>query len=183
MKKIAVFFAESYEEIEALTVVDMCRRADIQTEMVSVTDSLIVTGAHAIPVVMDKKFTEVDFNTLDMIVLPGGWPGTPNLEKVDALMEKVKEFAKAGKYVAAICAAPSILGHLGVLEGKTACSFPGFEEELTGAAVTYDSCAIDGNIITARGMGCAIDFSVEIIRALCGNEKAQEIASKIIYKK
>ena len=183
MKKIAVFFAESYEEIEALTVVDLCRRADIQTEMVSVTDSLTVIGAHAIPVVMDKMLADVDFDTLDMIVLPGGWPGTPNLEKVDALMEKVKAFAEAGKYVAAICAAPSILGHLGILNGKTACCFPGFEEELTGAAVSYNSCETDGNIITARGMGCAIDFSVEIIRALSGSEKAEEIASKIIYKK
>jgi 4-methyl-5(b-hydroxyethyl)-thiazole monophosphate biosynthesis len=183
MKKIAVFFAESYEEIEALTVVDMCRRADIQTEMISVTDSLTVTGAHAIPVKMDKMLSEVDFDALDMIVLPGGWPGTPNLEKVADLMEKVKVFAESGKYVAAICAAPSILGHLGILEGKTACCFPGFEEELTGASVSYNSCEVDGNIITARGMGCAIDFSVEIIRVLAGSEKAEEIASKIIYKK
>ena len=96
MKKIAVFFAESYEEIEALTVVDMCRRADIQTEMVSVTDSLTVTGAHDIPVVMDKMIGEIDFDTLDMIVLPGGWPGTRNLEKAVALMEIVKAFANAG---------------------------------------------------------------------------------------
>ena len=183
MKKIAVFFAESYEEIEALTVVDMCRRAEIQTEMVSVTDSLTVNGAHAIPVVMDKMLADVDFNELDMIVLPGGWLGTPNLEKVGALMEKVKAFAESGKYVAAICAAPSILGHLGILKGKAACCFPGFEEELTGATVSYNSCEVDGNIITARGMGCAIDFSVEIIRALVGSEKAEEIASKIIYKK
>ena len=183
MKKIAVFFAESYEEIEALTVVDMCRRADIQTEMISVTDSLTVIGAHAIPVKMDKMLSEVDFDALDMIVLPGGWPGTPNLEKVADLMEKVKVFAESGKYVAAICAAPSILGHLGILEGKTACCFPGFEEELTGASVSYNSCEVDGNIITARGMGCAIDFSVEIIRVVSGSEKAEEIASKIIYKK
>jgi 4-methyl-5(b-hydroxyethyl)-thiazole monophosphate biosynthesis len=183
MKKIAVFFAESYEEIEALTVVDMCRRADIQTEMISVTDSLTVTGAHAIPVKMDKMLSEVDFDALDMIVLPGGWPGTPNLEKVADFMEKVKVFAESGKYVAAICAAPSILGHLGILAGKTACCFPGFEEELTGASVSYNSCEVDGNIITARGMGCAIDFSVEIIRVLSGSEKAEEIASKIIYKK
>ena len=161
----------------------MCRRADIQTEMVSVTDSLTVNGAHAIPVVMDKMLAEVDFNELDMIVLPGGWPGTPNLKKVEALMEKVKAFAESGKYVAAICAAPSILGHLGILQGKTACCFPGFEEELTGATVSYNSCEVDGNIITARGMGCAIDFSVEIIRAMVGSEKAEEIASKIIYKK
>lgn len=181
MKKIAVFFAEGYEEIEGLTVVDMCRRAGIETETVSVTDSLTVTGAHAIPVVMDKQIGDVDFDSLDMIVLPGGMPGTVNLEKTPALMEQVKAFANAGKYVAAICAAPSVLGHLGILAGKTACCYPGFEEELTGANVTFNSCEVDGNVITARGMGCAIDFSVEIISALLDREKGAEIASKIIY--
>ena len=183
MKKIAVFFAEGYEEIEALTVVDMCRRAEIVTEMVSVTDNLTVTGAHGIPVVMDKTLTDVEFDSLDMIVLPGGMPGTINLEKTPVLMEQVKVFAKTGKYVAAICAAPSILGHLGILKGKTACCFPGFEEELNGANVTFNSCEVDGNVITARGMGCAIDFSVEIMNALLDGAKGDEIASKIIYKK
>lgn len=183
MKKIAVFFAEGYEEIEALTVVDMCRRAGIDTEMVSVTDSLTVTGAHSISVVMDKLLKDVDFEALDMIVLPGGMPGTTNLEKTPVLMEQVKAFAAVGKYVAAICAAPSVFGHLGILKGKTACCFPGFEEELTGANVTYNSCERDGNVITARGMGCAIDFSVEIINALLDGAKGDEIASKIVYKK
>lgn len=183
MKKIAVFFAEGYEEIEALTVVDMCRRAGIDTEMVSVTDTLTVTGAHAIPVVMDKMLENVDFTSLDMIVLPGGMPGTTNLEKTPLLMEQVASFASAGKFVAAICAAPSVLGHLGILKGKTACCFPGFEEELTGAKVTFNACERDGNVITARGMGCAIDFSVEIINALLDGAKGEEIASKIVYKK
>ena len=183
MKKIAVFFAEGYEEIEALTVVDMCRRAGIDTDMVSVTDMLTVTGAHAIPVVMDKMLGDVDFASLDMIVLPGGMPGTTNLEKTPLLMEQVKNFASAGKYVSAICAAPSVLGHLGILKGKTACCFPGFEEELTGAKVTLNSCERDGNVITARGMGCAIDFSVEIINALLDGGKGEEIAAKIVYKK
>ncbi len=183
MKKIAVFFAEGYEEIEALTVVDLCRRAGIETDMVSVTDSLTVTGAHRIPVVMDKFLTEVDFHKLDMIVLPGGMPGTVNLEKVPMLMEQVKAFAAAGKYIAAICAAPSVFGHLGLLQGKTACCYPGFEEELEGAKVTFESCAVDGNVITARGMGCAIDFSVAIISELENEEKAHEIALKIIYEK
>lgn len=183
MKKIAVFFAEGYEEIEALTVVDMCRRAGIETEMVSVTDALTVTGAHNIPVVMDKTISDLDFTTLDMIVLPGGMPGTINLENTPVLMNQVKIFAETGKYVAAICAAPSVLGHLGILEGKTACCFPGFEEELTGAAVTFNSCEADGNVITARGMGCAIDFSVEIINTLSDGAKGDEIASKIVYKK
>lgn len=181
MKKIAIFFAEGYEEIEALTVVDLCRRAGIHTEMVSVTDSLQVTGAHGIPAVMDKMLSDVDFDVLDMIVLPGGMPGTRNLEQVPLLMEQVKIFAAAGKYLAAICAAPSVFGHLGLLKGRNACCYPGFEQELSGANVTYESCEADGNIITARGMGCAIDFSLKIIETLENDDLASKIGRQIIY--
>ena len=181
MKKIAIFFAEGYEEIEALTVVDLCRRAGILVDMVSVTDSLQVTGAHGIPVVMDKMLAEVEFDTLDMLVLPGGMPGTRNLEQVPLLMEQVKAFAAAGKYIAAICAAPSVFGHLGLLEGKNACCYPGFEEELTGANVMFHPCEADGNIITSRGMGCAIDFSLKIIEKLENDDTASKIGRQIIY--
>ena len=181
MKKIAIFFAEGYEEIEALTVVDLCRRAGIWVDMVSVTDSLQVTGAHGIPVVMDKMLAEVEFATLDMLVLPGGMPGTRNLEQVPLLMEQVKAFAAAGKYIAAICAAPSVFGHLGLLAGKNACCYPGFEEELTGANVMFHPCEADGNIITSRGMGCAIDFSLKIIEKLENDDTASKIGRQIIY--
>ena len=181
MKKIAIFFAEGYEEIEALTVVDLCRRAGIWVDMVSVTDSLQVTGAHGIPVVMDKMLAEVEFDTLDMLVLPGGMPGTRNLEQVPLLMEQVKAFAAAGKNIAAICAAPSVFGHLGLLEGKNACCYPGFEEELTGANVMFHPCEADGNIITSRGMGCAIDFSLKIIEKLKNDDTASQIGRQIIY--
>ena len=181
MKKIAIFFAEGYEEIEALTVVDLCRRAGIWVDMVSVTDSLKVTGAHGIPVVMDKMLAEVEFDTLDMLVLPGGMPGTRNLEQVPLLMEQVKAFAAAGKYIAAICAAPSVFGHLGLLAGKNACCYPGFEEELTGANVMFHPCEADGNIITSRGMGCAIDFSLKIIEKLENDDTASKIGRQIIY--
>lgn len=181
MKKIAIFFAEGYEEIEALTVVDLCRRAGIWVDMVSVTDSLQVTGAHGIPVVMDKMLAEVEFDTLDMLVLPGGMPGTRNLEQVPLLMEQVKAFAAAGKYIAAICAAPSVFGHLGLLAGKNACCYPGFEEELTSANVMFHPCEADGNIITSRGMGCAIDFSLKIIEKLENDDTASKIGRQIIY--
>lgn len=181
MKKIAVFFAEGFEEIEALTVVDLCRRAEIQTELVSVTDSLQVTGAHEISVQMDKVLSEVDFDSLDMLVLPGGMPGTLNLEQTPYLMEQVKRFAAAGKYVAAICAAPSILGHMGLLKGKKACCYPGFEEALEGAEVTQNPCEIDENIITGRGMGCAIAFALKIIEKLENDDKAAKIGRGIIY--
>lgn len=182
MKKIAVFFGTGYEEIEALTVVDLCRRAGIDTQMVSITESLQVTGSHNITVTMDTMFDKVSFEELDMIVLPGGMPGTLNLEAHTQLMERVDEFHKAGRFIAAICAAPSIFGHRGILQGRRACSYPGFEKDLNGANVAYDSVVRDGHVITSRGMGCAIDFSLEIIAALCGEEEAKEKAEAIIYK-
>lgn len=181
MSKIAVFFAEGYEEIEALTVVDLCRRAGIETVMVGVTDEKCVTGSHGIPVVMDIGLLDVDFDALDMIVLPGGMPGTKNLEACELLMEKVDAFYVAGKDVAAICAAPSILGHRGILNGKRACCYPGFEEHLTGAAVSENSVETDGNVITGRGMGCAIDFSLAIVEKYAGYENAKSLGRGIIY--
>lgn len=187
MAKIGVFFAEGYEEIEALTVVDMCRRAGIEVEMVSVYGEAgacgagSVMGAHGIDVKMDKAMADVDFGSLDMIVLPGGLPGTTNLEASAALMQNLDTFYENGKYVAAICAAPSIFGHRGYLNGKKATCYPSFEGHLTGAQVTTDGACTDGNVITGRGMGCAIDFSVEIITALISADKAKKIAESVIY--
>ena len=140
---IAVFFANGYEEIEALTVVDLTRRAGIETWMVSITDEKVVTGSHGISVSMDKILSDVNFDEVDMIVLPGGMPGTLNLEACETLMEKVKEFDKAGKYISAICAAPTVFGHLGLLEGKKACCYPSMEDGLVGAEVTYETTAAD----------------------------------------
>lgn len=182
MKNIGIFFAEGYEEIEALTVVDLCRRAGININMVSVTGERKVTGSHKIAVEMDQIFEEVDFAGLDMIVLPGGMPGTLNLEAYAGLMARVEEFDKAGKYIAAICAAPSIFGHKGILKGRKACSYPGFEKDLDGAEVVFDSVAVSDHVITSRGMGCAIDFSLAIISKLCGEAKATELAKAIIYQ-
>ncbi len=181
MKKIAVFFGTGYEEIEALTVVDMCRRAGIEVQMVSVTGELRVAGSHDIVVEMNKLFDEVKFDELDMIVLPGGMPGTKNLEAHEGLMAHVDKFYQDGKYVAAICAAPSILGHRGIVKNRKACCYPGFEKDLEGAAVVMDKVAVDENVITSRGMGCAIEFSLAIIEALCDAKTAKEKAESIIY--
>lgn len=183
MAKIAVFFGEGYEEIEALTVVDICRRAGIETQMVSITGGNFVIGSHGIKVEMDKQFEEIDFDGLDMIVLPGGMPGTKNLEAHAGLMNQVDAFDKEGRFIAAICAAPSIFGHRGVLRGRKACCYPGFEKDLTGAVVVYDSVAVSEHVITSRGMGCAIDFSLAIISVLCGEEEAEAKAKAIIYER
>lgn len=178
---IAVFFANGYEEIEALTVVDLTRRAGIETWMVSITEEKNVTGSHGITVSMDKTLKEIDFNEVEMIVLPGGMPGTLNLEACEPLMEKVKEFDKAGKYISAICAAPTVFGHLGLLNGRKACCYPDMEDGLVGAEVTYESTAVSDHILTSRGMGTAIDFGLQIIARFQGREAADEMAKKIVY--
>lgn len=181
MSKIVIFFATGYEEIEALTVVDILRRAGEDITMVSITDERRVTSSHGVEVTMDKTLSEVNFDETDVIVLPGGMPGTKNLEACEALMGQVDAFVKAGKTVAAVCAAPSILGHRGHLKGKKACSFPDFESHLEGADVRQEPAVTDGNIITGRGMGAAIPFGLAILEKLQGKEAAEAMGKKIVY--
>ena len=183
MKKIGVFFAEGYEEIEALTVVDICRRCGLGVDMVSVTEELMVTGSHGIGVRMDKGFSSADFQEYDMAVLPGGMPGTKNLEAHEGLMAQVDAYYAGGKYVAAICAAPSIFGHRGILKGRRACCYPGIEAHLEGAEVTAGPVEIADNVIPSRGMGTAMDFALAIVEVLCGKEKAQEMAEAVVHQR
>lgn len=181
MAKVAVFFATGYEEIEALTVVDVLRRAKIQTDMISVTGELSVMGAHQIEVKTDKLLSAKEAEDYDVCVLPGGMPGTLNLEASETLMSVVDAFYKDNKIIAAICAAPSILGHKDLLQGKTACCYPGFEDELTEAEISEEAVCRDGNIITSRAMGCALDFALEILAALDSPEAADKMADTILY--
>lgn len=183
MNDICVFFGEGYEEIEALTVVDILRRASVPVKMVSVTDKREVTGSHQITVKMDCVLSEVNFDKVEMIVLPGGMPGTKNLEACEALMEQVDDFVKADRPVSAICAAPGILGHRGHLRGREACSFPSVEEHLEGAKVLKEPSVVSGNITTGRGMGAAIPFALSILERYQGKEAAQAMAEKIVYQK
>lgn len=182
MNRIAVFFAKGYEEIEALAVVDICRRLGLTIDMVSVTEEPAVEGAHGIAVMMDKTYSQVDFGDYDMLILPGGGDGTRNLEAHDPLMGQIDAFYQAGKYIGAICAAPSIFGHRGILKGRRACSYPGFESHLEGAVVTEGPVEIDGNVITSRGMGTAIDFGLAVAGLFCGQDKAKELAKGIVYR-
>lgn len=182
MSRIAIFFATGYEEIEGLTVVDICRRCKIEIDMVSVTEEEMVTGSHGISVKMDKLFSEVNFEEYDMLILPGGMPGTRNLEAHEGLMAQVDAFFTAGKYIGAICAAPSVFGHRGILKGKNACCYPGFESHLEGAEVSTNPVEMAGNVITSRGMGTAIEFALTIVSIYCGQEKADEMAKSIIYR-
>ena len=181
MKKIAVFFAEGYEEIEALTVVDICRRCGLEVNMVSVNGDKLVKGSHGVGVEMDTVLSQVNFGECDMLVLPGGMPGTKNLEASEELMRQVDAFHAAGKYIAAICAAPSIFGHRGILKGRKACSYPGFESHLEGADVTNGPVEISDHVITSRGLGTAVDFALAIVKVFCGQEKAEELAKSVVY--
>ena len=181
MSKAAVFFGTGYEEIEALAVVDILRRAGVDTPMVSITGERSVTGSHDIKVEMDALLEEVNFDEFDLIILPGGGLGTKNLEACEPLMKQVDAFAQ-NKIVAAICAAPSILGHRGILKGKKACSYPTFESHLEGAEVMHQPAVIDGNIITGRGMGAAVPFGLAILEKLQGREAAQKMAETIVYQ-
>ena len=182
MKKLGVFMADGCEEIEALTVVDLARRAGIEVAMISITGEKLVKGAHGINFQTDIPAEYMDFDMLDGIVLPGGMPGTLNLGANDYVQKIIAQFADEGKLVAAICAAPSVLGEAGLLKEKKATSYPGFEEKLLGADVCTDAVAVDGNFITSRGMGTAIDFALAIIEYLIDKETADNLSAGIIYK-
>ena len=142
-----------------------------------------MTSSNQSTVKMDCLLSEVDFDKVEMIVLPGGMPGTKNLEACEALMEQVDAFHAAGKYIAAICAAPSIFGHRGILKGRRACCYPGFESHLEGAQVTEGPVEISDHVVTSRGMGTAMDFALAIAGIFCGPEKAREMAGNIVYGK
>lgn len=182
MSKVSVFFGTGFEEIEALSVVDILRRAGIETDMVSITGQETVTSSHGVTVSMDKNLEEVDFSSLDMIVLPGGMPGTKNLEACDLLMEQVDSFFEKGKWIAAICAAPTIFGHRGILKGKKACCFPGMQNQLEGAEVSYEKVVVDGNVITSRGMGTALEFALKLLEVLTDAQTATQMATTVVYK-
>ena len=177
----AIFFADGFEEIEGLTVVDMFRRAGISIQTVSISDSLTVTGSHDIKVQADCLLKDFDFNTVEMLILPGGMPGTVHLGEDDTVSQVIREFAKEGKLVAAICAAPSVLGQAGILNGKKAACHPGFEEKLTGAEVFFSPVVCDGNVITSRGMGTAVPFGLAVARYFTDDATIEHVKAGLVY--
>ncbi|MCI9215603.1 DJ-1 family glyoxalase III [Lachnospiraceae bacterium 42-17] len=181
MKKVCVLLAEGFEEIEALTVVDLLRRARIYVDTAAVADEYMVRGSHGIAVQTEDLFSEVDFEDFDMLVLPGGLPGTTNLGDHSGVRKVIRDFAEKDKYIAAICAAPTLLGSLGLLKGKRATCYPSMEKQISGAVLTGAPVMSDGNIITGQGVGAAIEFALNLIAVLMGDEKAQEIAEAIVY--
>ena len=176
-----VFLANGFEDLEALSVIDIMRRAGLDVVTVSINETNVVTSAHNVPMMADVLLSEVDFTTEGYLILPGGMPGTTNLWDCELLRENVKVHAEAGLPTAAICAAPLILGRLGLLEGKVATCYPGFESELKGANCLSDGVVISDNIITAKGPGKSFEFALVIVASLLGAEKANEISSAMQY--
>ena len=170
MSKAILFFADGLEECEGLLVVDLLRRAGITVQTVSISGRAEVTSAHNVTL------------RCDAVVLPGGMPGTTHLAESALVARTVRSYAAQGKLVAAICAAPSVLGGLGLLQGKRATVYPGFEDKLAGAIVTDGEFVTDGNIVTACGLGAAIPFALELIRLLEGDATAAQVRASIGYR-
>lgn len=179
--KAVVFLADGFEECEALIVVDILRRAGIETVMASIGEQLEVVSSRHIKVLADAMAKDVDYDSANLVFLPGGRLGTENL-KYSAIVQKiVKNFAEK-KHVAAICAAPSILEDLGLLTGKKVTCHPDFENQMDGAVLTGESVTVDGNIITGQGLGATFPFAFELVKMLVGDDKVQQIKKAICYK-
>lgn len=181
--KTAIFFADGCEEIEGLTVVDLLYRAGIPCTKVSINDIPEVTSSHEVTFRTDTTIAELDFSEYDMLILPGGVPGTPNLRACDKLMEKVVSFHKEGKQIAAICAAPGIFAELGLLNGIPATCNPSRDDLLTenGAILKENKVVVSGNIITSRAMGTAIPFGLAIVEHYLGRDTARALGENILY--
>lgn len=179
--KVLAFMANGFEEVECLAVVDVLRRAGIQTELVSISEQVEVCSSHQVMIKADKVLNEVDLNDADVYFLPGGMPGATNLAECKPLCDALLKAAAESRHIAAICAGPSVLGKLGLLKGKKATCYPGFEDELLGAEYTKQGVVTDGKITTARGLGYALDLGLELVKLTLGEDKAKEIKASIQY--
>lgn len=179
--KAILLFANGTEEVEALTPLDYLRRASVDTLFVGLSGRE-QTGSHGIKITADISLDELDAECdFDMLVIPGGLPGTTNIEASPKVQALISRAVKENKYLGAICAAPMIFGKLGLLSGKEAICYPGFEEYLSGAVISEKKAVRSGNIITARGAGAANEFALELISALCGEKKAEEIGKAVQF--
>lgn len=182
MKKAYLFLATGFEEVEALTVVDILRRGNVDCKTVSITGDYDVTSSHAVTIRADLVFDEQDLSDADMLIMPGGVPGTPNLKAHKGLEKLILQYKEKRKYLAAVCAAPGIYGEMGLLEGKNATCYPGMEEALQGANYLTNRVVCDGQFITSRGMGTCIDFGLTLLEKLTDKDTADEVAHKIVYR-
>ena len=178
MAKVYVFLAEGFEDVEALIPVDVLRRGGVDVTTVSIEEeNLMVMSAHGVQMMADATFEECDFGDADLLLLPGGMPGATNLYGHKGLCAAVKAHAAAGRRIAAICAAPAVvLGQLGLLQGRRATCYPGFERLLAGATYTADLFTTDGNITTGEGPAAAFPFAYELLALLTNRQTSDQIA-------
>ena len=181
-KKIAVHLADGFEEIEAVTIIDVLRRAELDVLVVSVSGNLEVTGAHQLKLIADLLFEQVDYEDIFMIVLPGGMPGAANLDAHAGLKLQIGQFNAQNKYLAAICAAPMVYGNMGILAGKQVVCYPGFEKHLKGAEILNNPVVESGNMITGRGPATAIQFALKIVEKAVSLEKAELVAHQMLVE-
>lgn len=181
MKKVLVPLAEGFEEIEAITIIDILRRADVSVVTASL-GATAVKAAHAITINADKTLDEALKEDFDMVVLPGGMPGSENLDQDKRVHGVLAKMVESGKFVGAICAAPKVLGNGGLLKGKKATSYPGFVDKMNLPDVTYTGAPVqcDGKIITGRGPGTALDFALTLVEALSGKEKRDSVEKALV---
>ena len=177
---IYVFLADGFEEVEAIAPIDVLRRCGLEVCTVGVTGA-VVTGSHHIPVRCDTGIESADFSDVEAVVLPGGMPGTLHLKESSAVTDAVRSAYEQDKIVAAICAAPSVLGEMGLLKGKEAICFPGFEDKLLGARLSASPVCQDGTVITAKGAGVALEFGAKIAACFVGAEKAGQVLASMQY--
>ena len=182
MRSVYVFCADGFEEVEGLTAVDLLRRAGVSVTMVSIMGRTKITGARNISVNTDILIEDIK-EEADMLVLPGGMPGAATLDKHEGLRKLILDFAAKGKPIAAICAAPMVLGKLGLLKGKKATCYPSFEQYLDGAECVNEPVVRDGNIITGMGPGAAMEFALTIVDLLVGKEKVDELVEAMCVKR
>ncbi|MCR5850092.1 MAG: DJ-1/PfpI family protein [Bacteroidaceae bacterium] len=179
---IYVFLATGFEDIEALAPVDIMRRAGLDVQTVSITGERVVESAHEVGIVADLLLPDVDFSEAEMLVLPGGLPGSTNLDACQPLTQAIVRHFEAGGAIAAICAAPLVFGHLGLLQGRRATCYPGVEPELKGATYTAAIVEQDGNIITGKGPGAAFEFGYTIVEFFRGEGVSQALRNGMIYE-
>lgn len=179
MSKATVFITDGTEEVECLTTVDLLRRAGVETQLVAVSDKREILSSHKVLITADLAFDEASYDDSDLLFIPGGMPGTVNMTAHEGLRSLLKRFADEDKYIAAVCAGPSVLGSAGLLKDKRATCFPGWEDKLFAKETTGEGVVTDGKILTGRGLGFSIDLALEIIKVLEGEEKASDIKGRI----
>lgn len=182
MKRAVMLFAEGFETVEALMVVDLLRRGGVEVTMTSINEDDMVRSSQGIGVEMDATMDEIDVLDYDAVILPGGMPGTIHLGESEAVKNTLLLMNENDKIVSAICAAPGVLGKHGLLEGKNACSYPEHEVNLLGAHVSREPVVVDGNIVTSRGLGTAMEFGFQLLELLVSKEKADEVKTAIVYQ-